>query len=163
MEAYMNLLTFLVGAVELEMATASIYERMAELLPNSSVGMHLKALANDENRNAGAIRIKCRFDQEITDSRIQIYLEDDKIKKRMADGVIYLNKLQPGFSISGGLEKMLDFERRVEEIHSAACRQIRNPSHKQLFMTLIKSNRSHIQTLSKLKEAHLSAPSGSRG
>jgi hypothetical protein len=32
-----------------------------------------------------------------------------------------------------------------------------------LMMALIKSNRCHIQILCKLKEAHLSAPSGSRG
>src|SRR5512136_1824606 len=144
MEAYMNLMTFLVRSVELEMASASIYERMAELLPNSSVGRHLKALADDENRNVGAIRIKCRFDQEITDSRIQIHLDDEKIEKRMADGVAYLSKLQPGFSISDGLKEMLVFERRVEGIHSAAHRQIKSPSLKRLFMILIKSNRSHI-------------------
>lgn len=159
----MNLMTFLVLSVELEMASASIHERMAELLPNNSAGRRLRFLANEENRNASEIRIKCRFDQEIVDSRIQIHLEDDKIEKRMADGVAYLGKLQPGFSISDGLEKMLDFERRVEGIHSAAHRQIRSPSLQRLFTILIKSNRSHIQALGKLKEAHLSAPSASRG
>jgi rubrerythrin len=163
MEAYMKLMTFLVRSVEIGMASASIYERMAELLPNSSIGRRLKALANDEDRNAGGIRIKCRFDQEITDSRIQIHLEDDEIEKRMADGVAYLSKLERGLSVSDGLEKMLDFERRVEGFHSAACRQIRSPSLKRLIMILIKSNRSHIQALGKLKEEHLSAPAASRG
>ena len=159
----MNLMAFLVLSVEPGMASASIYERMAELLPDSGIGRRLKALANDENRNAGALRIKCRFDQELTDSRIQIHLEDGKIEKRMADGVAYLSKLQRGLSISNGLEKMLDFERRVEGFHSAARRQIGSPSLKRLIMILIKSNRSRIQALGKLKEEHLSAPAASRG
>ncbi len=159
----MNLMTFLVRSVELEMASASIYERMAELVPNSSVGRHLKALANDESRNASAIRIRSRFDQEIMDNLIQINLEDGEIKKRIADGATFLNKLQPGFSVSEVLDKMLDFESQVEDIHLAAYYQIRNSSFKQLVMTLIKSNRSHIQTLRKLKEAHLSVLSGGRG
>jgi len=159
----MNLPSFLMGAVELEMVSASIYERMAELFPNSSVGRHLKALADDESRNASAIRIRTRYDQEVADSLIQISLEDGEIQKRIADGVAFLTRLQPGYPISDGLEKMLDFERRVEGIHLAAYSQTRNPSFKQLFMTLIKSNRAHIQTLSKLKVAHMSAPSGGRG
>ena len=159
----MNFFTFLMSAVELEMATASIYQRMSELFPNSSVGRHFKALADDETRNASAIRIRSRYDQEITDSLIQISLKEGEIKKRIADGVAFLPKLQPDFSISDGLDKMLDFEKWIERIHLAAYSQAKNSSFKQLFMTLIKSNRSHIQTLSKLKEAHASAPSGGRG
>ena len=159
----MNLPNFLMGAVELEMATASIYLRMSELYPNSSVGRHLKALADDKGRNASAIRIRARYDQDVADSLIQISLEDGEIQKRIADGVAFLTRLQPEYPISDGLEMMLDFERRVENIHLAAYTQIRNPSFKQLFMTLIKSNRSHIQSLSKLKELHMSPPSGDRG
>jgi rubrerythrin len=159
----MNLQTFLKGAVELEMVAASIYERMAELFPNSSAGRRLKALADDDARNASAIRIRTRYDQEISDGIILISLEDGEVQKRITDGVAFLTKIQDGFLLSDGLNKMLDFERRVEGIHLTAFSQTKNPAFKQLFMTLIKSNRSHIQTLSKLKEAHISAPSTGRG
>ncbi len=150
----MNIPDFLTAAAGLEMVAAVLYETMADLSTNSgSMGRHLKALANDEERHANAITMSKRYHQEISDAFGQIDLEDDEIQKGIEEGKVIHASLMPGFLLTDVLKKMLKYERRMEKIHIAASIEITNPKLKRLFETLTRNDKSHVATLNMLIES----------
>jgi rubrerythrin len=146
----MDMPEFLLMATELEKQASKIYEALAGLSSDPALVKRLKSLANEEINHANILSMGMNYYKQMPDVFQGTTVGEEELWPALEEAKKSLALFVPGFNLSDGLKKMLDFEKRFEKVHLNASIKMTEPSLNKLFSDLMKGDQSHILVLTEL-------------
>jgi len=150
----MDIAEFLDLAVELETQISKLYELVADLSGDPPIASRLKAIAAEEINHANTIRHGKAYYEKFPELFSGINMDEKEAQAGVEELMSFLAALgRTQIPLVDSLKKLLAFEERFERVHIATSMKITEPSLKQLFATLTKTDQSHILILRGLIES----------
>ncbi len=148
----MDIPKFLDRGEELETIASKLYEGLAGLTTDPTIGRQLQSLAAEELNHARIIRTGKVYYTEMPDLFTGLTLDDAEVLAVIGEARSAYAALAPGDRFLDRLKQMLVLERHFERIHIAASTKISEPSLHKLLADMSKGDRSHIVILTRLVE-----------
>jgi len=141
---------FLLMATELEKYASKLYDSLAVLSSDSALAKRLKTLANEEMNHASILSMGMNYYKGMPDAFLGTRVDDEELWTEIEEANRFQALLVPGFNLLEGLKKMLELEKRFENVHLDTSVKVMEPSLRKLFLDLMKGDQSHILVLREL-------------
>jgi rubrerythrin len=146
----MDIARFLDMGTDLENRISRIYEKISSLTNDESLSKRLISLSREELNHANILRTGKNYLSEMPDLFLGVQLGDEEIQEGLEDAGALLSELDIGLSFPEGLKRILQLEKRFEQIHLGISVEIGEPSLKKLFQALTKGDQNHVRILSEI-------------
>jgi rubrerythrin len=138
---------FLIMVGALEILASNLYDSLAGLATEPELAKRLRSLASDEISQAEALKTRSKYYQEMPALFAGVKMQDEELWSGIEQGKKLQGQLNQGLGLLDGLKEMLELDKRRERVHWTASMTIVEPSLRQLFVNMDKTDQSHIDSL----------------
>lgn len=147
----MNLIGILNEVIEVEQKLSDCYEKLSQMSLDESLSHELKKLSQEEIGHMNSLKAGKNY----VFKEPELFGEETISDEEMKEGINLLDALlkdteNKRISLSEGLKRMYELEKRYEQVHMKTVVEIKDQSLQKLFEALSIGEKEHYQRLEKI-------------